>query len=477
MKKLSFLCCLFFLMLTTQAQSIIGVWQGFLSVGSRQIRFVMHVEKTGNEYRSSFDSPDQNSFGLQGSKTYMESDSIIAEINIMKAGYRGLWNGKDSIYGIFKQGNLKTALNMKRLEEKDIPKPPTAPVRPQTPKAPFGYLAEEVMYKNADSSLQYGATFTKPAQGTNFPTVILISGSGSQDRDGTMFGHKTYAVLADLLTKQGIAVLRVDDRGTGKSSLGPNPSKITSVDFAGDVNNSIQYLLSRADVDKKKIGLIGHSEGGMIAPMVAVKNRQVAFIVLLAGPGQKGLDIWNFQMRRSFESVNLSASDKALADSLITNMNAPFAKYTDFPTVESEMKLAYTNWKKSVSDDLEKKLFFISPQAGMLSMAKQFQGGLAWLNYFLNYEPSTNLEKLKIPVLALNGTFDIQVTADENLSAIEAALKKGRNKKYEIHAIPNLNHLFQTAKTKVQSYDTIDETFSPEAASLIGSWILKTTNR
>jgi pimeloyl-ACP methyl ester carboxylesterase len=476
MKKISFLICILFAGYASQAQSIVGAWQGFLGVPGRQIRFVMHIDKTGNEYRSSFDSPDQNSFGLQGSKTDLVGDSILTEIKIMNAGYRGSWNGKDSIHGNFKQGNFKTPLNMKRLEEKDIPKPPSVPVRPQTPKAPFGYIAEEVMYKNADSSLQYGATFTKPAQGSNFPTVIIISGSGTQDRDGTMFGHKTYAVLADLLTKQGIAVLRVDDRGAGKSSLGTNSSKLTSVDFAGDVNNSIQYLLSRADVDKKKIGLIGHSEGGMIAPMVAVNNKQVAFIVLLAGPGQKGLEIWNFQMKRSFESVNLSASDKALADSLIINMNAPFAKYTDFTIVESEMKLAYTNWKRSVSDDLEKKLFFISPQAGMLAMAKQFQGGLEWLNYFLNYQPSTNLEKLKIPVLALNGTFDIQVTSDENLSAIEAALKKGKNKKYEVHAMPNLNHLFQTAKTKVQTYDTIDETFSPEAANLVGAWILKTTH-
>lgn len=477
MKKIALLCCLLTMMHFAEAQTIVGIWQGYLGVGGRQIRFVMHVSKTGNDYSSSFDSPDQNSFGLQGSKTYMEGDSIITEINIMKAGYRGLWNGKDSIYGNFKQGNFKTALNMKRMEEKDIPKPPTAPVRPQTPKAPFGYVLEEVIYKNADSSLQYGATFTKPAQGSIFPTVILITGSGTQDRDGTMFGHKTYAVLADLLTKQGIAVLRVDDRGIGKSSLGPNPARLTSVDFAADVNNSIQYLLSRADVDKKKIGLIGHSEGGMIAPMVAVNNRQVAYIVLLAGPGQRGQEIWNYQMRRSFESVNLSASDKEMADSLINQMNAPFAKYTDMASVESAIKMIYANWKKTVSDDLEKKLFFISPQAGMLSMAKQFQGGLAWLNYFLNYEPALNLAKLKIPVLALNGTYDIQVSSEENLSAIEAALKKGRNKKYEIHAIPNLNHLFQTAKTKVQTYDSIDETFSPDAAKLVGSWILKTTNR
>lgn len=476
MKKISILICLLLALHTSQAQTIVGAWQGFLGVGSRQIRFVMHIEKMGNEYHSSFDSPDQNSFGLQGSKTELVGDSILTEIKIMNAGYCGSWNGKDSIHGNFKQGNFKTPLNMKRLDEKDIPKPPSAPVRPQTPKAPLGYIAEEVIYKNADSSLQYGATFTKPAQGSNFPTVILISGSGTQDRDGSMFGHKTYGVLADLLTKQGIAVLRVDDRGAGKSSLGPNPAKLTSVDFAGDVNNSIQYLLSRPDVDKKKIGLIGHSEGGMIAPMVAVNNKQVAFIVLLAGPGQMGQDIWNFQMRRSFEMANLSGTDKALADSLINDMNRAFGKSTDFDAVQSEMKQVYGNWKKVISDSLEKKLFITSPQAAMLSMAQQSKAGLVWLNYFLNYQPSINLEKLKIPVLALNGTYDLQVTSDENLSAIEAALKKGKNKHYEVHALPNLNHLFQTAKTKVQTYDTIDETFSPEAANLVGAWILKTTH-
>ncbi len=476
MKKISFLICFLFAGYASQAQSIVGAWQGFLGVGSRQIRFVMHIDKTGNEYRSSFDSPDQNVFGTQGSKTDLVGDSILTEIKIMNAGYRGSWNGKDSIIGKFKQGNFKTPLNMKRLDEKDVPKPPAAPVRPQTPKAPFGYIAEEVMYKNADSSLQYGATFTKPAQGSNFPTVIIISGSGTQDRDGTMFGHKTYAVLADLLTKQGIAVLRVDDRGAGKSSLGTNSSKLTSVDFAGDVNNSIQYLLSRADVDKKKIGLIGHSEGGMIAPMVAVNNKQVAFIVLLAGPGQMGQDIWNFQMRRVLESANLSDSDKALADSLINSLNGALRKYTELAAIESDMKLTYANWKKNVPDSVEKKLFISSPLTFQIARAKQMEGSLIWLNYFLNYQPSINLQKLKIPVLALNGTYDIQVTSDENLSAIEAALKKGKNKHYEVHALPNLTHLFQTTKTKVQTYDTIDETFSPEAANLVGAWILKTTH-
>jgi pimeloyl-ACP methyl ester carboxylesterase len=190
-----------------------------------------------------------------------------------------------------------------------------------------------------------------------------------------------------------------------------------------------------------------------------------------------GQEIWNFQMRRSFEMTNLLAPDKALADSLINGMNRAFGKSTDFDVVQSDMKQVYSNWKKAVPDSLEKKLFITSPQAAMLSMAQQYKGGLAWLNYFLNYQPSTNLEKLKIPVLALNGTFDIQVSCDENLNAIEAALKKGKNKKQEVHALANLNHLFQTAKTKVQTYDTIDETFAPDAANLVGSWILKTTHQ
>lgn len=472
MQKLLASVAILLLVQTIQAQEISGSWQGLIPVGTNNIRFIMIIKKTASGYESTFDSPDQKAFGIQGSKTNLVADSILTEIQIMKAGYRGKWDGKDSITGTYQQSNRFTPLNMKRLNERDIPKPPPTVVRPQTPKEPFGYFAEEVIYKNADQSIQYSATLTKPSQGEHFPTVILISGSGTQDRDGTMFGHKTYAVLADLLTKQGIAVLRVDDRGAGKSTLGPNPLHLTSVDFGIDVANSINYLISRPDIDKNKIGLVGHSEGGMIAPMVAVNNKSVAFLVLLAGPGQTGLDIWNFQMRRSFIKYNLNVSDQLIAAELVNNMNLPFTKYTELNAVQIEMKSTYADWKKQYADSIEKKLFITPIEPVFLAMANQYKSGLYWLNYFLNYQPEKNLQQLKIPVLALNGENDIQVSCVENLSAIEKALKKGKNKHYKIQALPQLNHLFQTASSKVQNYDTIDESFSPDAAKLIGNWIL-----
>jgi pimeloyl-ACP methyl ester carboxylesterase len=331
-----------------------------------------------------------------------------------------------------------------------------------------------VEYDNADKTIHYGATLTKPSNQTGFPTVIIITGSGTQDRDGTMFGHKTYAVLADLLTKQGIAVLRVDDRGAGKSNLGNgDPTKLTSVDFAYDVNNSINYLLSRTDIDKNKIGLVGHSEGGMIAPMVATKNKAVAFLVLLAGPGISGQDIWNFQMGRNIIKPNLSEADKALATTIINKLNEPFAQSTDLTIITNQMKANYADWKKNVSDSKENEILFANPEESFLKVAKQFQNGLYWLNYFLNYQPAENLRKIKIPLLALNGSYDIQITSTENLAGIDAALKKAGNKHYQVKELVGLNHLFQTSKFKAQLYDAIDETFSPDAASIVANWILK----
>ena len=457
----------------TNAQSIVGVWQGLIPVGKNSIRFVMHVTNNNNEYQTVFDSPDQKGFGIKGGKTSFIADSILADIKIMNAFYRGKWDGKDSIVGKFEQGAFKTLLNMKRLTADEIPEPPAPIVRTQTPKQPYGYASEDVEYDNADKSVHYGATLTKPTQGKDFPTVIIISGSGTQDRDGNMFEHKTYAVLADLLTKQGIAVLRVDDRGIGKSTLGPKPLELTSVEFAGDVNNSIQYLLSRNDINKNKIGLVGHSEGGMIAPMVAVKNKQVAFVVLLAGPGQTGQEIWNFQMQRSIEKANLTVDQKKLADAAINNINAAFAKSTDLKTVQDSMRAAFAVWKKNVSDSVEQSLFMQRPVPTFLKLAQQYQSGLYWLNYFLNYHPTENLQKLTIPVLALNGSFDIQVSSKDNLPAIEAALKKGQNKNYQVIEMPKMNHLFQTCIAKEISYESLEESFSPIAANMIGNWILQ----
>ena len=472
MKRIALFFVGLFLLSNIQAQEIVGAWMGTLKVSEVKLRIVIHINKSDKGYSALFDSPDQKAFGLMINKTELINDSLLCEIQIIKGGYRANWDGKDSLTGIFHQGPGSFPLNMKRLKEADIPKEEVK-IRPQTPKAPFGYFVEEVEYDNADKTLHYGATFTKPTNQTSFPTVIIISGSGTQDRDGTMFGHKTYAVLADLLTKKGIAVLRVDDRGAGKSNIGiGDPTKLTSKDFAIDVNNSINFLLSRTDIDKNKIGLIGHSEGGMIAPMVAVTNKTVSFIVLLAGPGISGQEIWDFQMERDIIKKNLSETNKALAIDVIKKLNEPFSKSTDLNTVKDQMKANYSEWKKNVSDSLENNLFYADPKESFLKVANQFQHALYWLNYFLNYQPADNLQKIKIPILALNGSNDIQITSKENLAGIEAALKKSGNKHFQIKELNGLNHLFQTSKSKELSYEAIDETFSPEAASLAANWIL-----
>lgn len=472
MKKLILFFATVLFFSNTEAQEISGAWMGTLKAGAVKLRIVIRISKTEKGYSSLFDSPDQKAYGLMVNKTELVKDSLLCDIQLIKGGYRASWDGKDALTGLFSQGPGSFPLDMKRLKDDEVPKGEVK-VRAQTPKEPFGYIAEEVEYDNADKSIHYGATLTKPNNQTSFPTVIIISGSGTQDRDGSIFGHKTYAVLADLLTKQGVAVLRVDDRGAGKSNLGNgDPTKLTSVDFSGDVNNSISYLLSRSDIDKNKIGLVGHSEGGMIAPMVAVKNKSVAYLVFLAGPGIPGQDIWNLQMGRNIIKPNLSETDKTLATEIVNKLNEPFAQSTDYKTITDQMKANYADWKKNVSDSKEKEILFANPEESFLKMAKQFQNGLYWLNYFLKYQPAENLQKIKIPVLALNGSFDIQITSTENLAGIDAALKKGGNKHYQIKELAGLNHLFQTSKFKAQSYEAIDETFNPEAATIVANWIL-----
>lgn len=473
--KVIYTIALFGAMLNSlNAQSIIGSWGGKIDIGSRKVLFIMHVTKEGDKYQSSFDSPDQNSFDLKGGETLLIADSIIAKIPSMRAGYAGKWNGKDEMNGLFTQGNFKTPLVLKRLNEADIPKNPMAIVRVQTPKLPYPYKSETVEYNNAEGTVHFGATLTTPNNITNFPTVILISGSGPQDRDGTMMGHKTYWVLADYLTAHGIGVLRVDDRGTGLSTVGPNPLKLTSADFANDVESSILFLLSRSEINPKKIGLVGHSEGGMIAPMVAARNKNVAFITLLAGPGITGDLIWKYQMRRNFVKLNLAPADATKAADFVNSMNDAFKQSDDYTTVKKIMQDTYINFKKNTTDEEESKLLNTIGDKAYIGLVDQFKNGLTWLNYFMNYDPSINLSNLKCPVLAVNGESDIQVTSIDNLAGIKKVLKKARNKQYTIHSFPNLNHLFQTCKSPSEPYNSIDETFSPIALEYICNWINKT---
>lgn len=459
---------------TGNTQTVIGSWKGNIDAGGNQLPLVFHIKEVNNQLETNFDSPAQNAFGIKTGSTQIKNDSIIIVIPAINGSYKGKWKGNDQIDGIFQQGNFNTILILTKTNEPTKVTTLKTVVRPQTPKAPFEYSSEEINYTNADKTVQFAATLTLPRNKKDFPTVVLISGSGAQDRDGSMFDHKIYWVLADHLTKAGIGVLRVDDRGAGKTSLGPNPQLLTSKDFAKDVEAAIDYLLTRAEINPKKIGLIGHSEGGAIAPMVATTNKNIAFITLLAGPGIVGYEIWNYQMRRNFIQPNLSTTDYSIAASLVNEMNNHFRFSTQVDTIKAGMKKTYTKWKQTNSTVDESKLFTAKGIDPYLGLVNQFKPALAWLQFFMNHDPAENLSKLKIPVLALNGASDIQVTAAENINGIEQALKKAKNKKFEVKILPSLNHLFQTCSSPEQSYGTIEESFSPIALQIISDWINKT---
>jgi pimeloyl-ACP methyl ester carboxylesterase len=328
--------------------------------------------------------------------------------------------------------------------------------RPQNPVKPYPYRDEDVTYRNEPAKIELAGTLTLPPGKGPFPAVLLITGSGQQDRDESILGHKPFLVLADHLTRKGIAVLRVDDRGAGKS--GGTFATSTSADFATDVEAGLAYLNTRPEIDHRKTGLIGHSEGGMIAPMVAARNPSVAFIVMMAGTGVSGAEVLPAQVTAIVE-----ASGKSHEEAVKDGAN--------------ERQILTLIEQGASIDAIEKRMQELSnhaPDEQTKAQVKQLQS--PWFRFFLKYDPAVDLRKVKCPVLALDGEKDRQVLPDQNLPAIRKALEAGGNRHFEIEKIPGLNHLFQTAKTGAPGeYAEIEETISPVALNRISTWILRQT--
>ena len=340
--------------------------------------------------------------------------------------------------------------------------------RPQEPKEPYNYTSEAIIFINdVADSIELAGTLTLPKNIKNPPVVILISGSGPQNRDEELMGHKPFLVLSDYLTNHGIAVLRFDDRGVGESK--GNFQNATTFDFATDVEAAITYLKSRNDIDKTKIGLIGHSEGGLIAPIIASRNNTVAFIVLLAGPGVNGAKILETQAKKAGElagtpEVFLNENQKLA--SIIYDI---IRTHTDENIIKEQITKALNDYK--VNNPMSVLAPYITPAMieQQLSILKS-----DWICTFIRTEPKDYLEKTTCPVLALNGSKDFQVLPDINLEGIKNALEKAGNKDVTVKQLEGLNHLFQTAETgSMQEYNTIEETFSPIALEIIKDWILK----
>jgi pimeloyl-ACP methyl ester carboxylesterase len=343
---------------------------------------------------------------------------------------------------------------------------------PQTPKPPFDYYTDSVEYNSADSLVHLGATFSYPKGIGPFVTLVMITGSGQQDRDETLFGHKPFAVIADHLTRNGYAVLRVDDRGRGKSK--GEVTNATSLDFADDVITSIRYLSTRKEVNKNKIGVIGHSEGGLIAPMVYSKWNKLAFIISLAGTGIPGSEIL---LRQQTDPLTGTVSQPAF-DAYYELTQKTLGFIHDQPSapdsvILNQAKELYKNWKAGLPDTIIKQLHGdkVTPEFYAFQI-KQELG--PWLRYFIATDPTDFWRQVKCPVLALNGEKDKQVYPQPNINGIKDALRSAGNNKVAAHILAGLNHLFQTCTLcTFDEYAKLEETFSVQALDLITEWLNK----
>jgi pimeloyl-ACP methyl ester carboxylesterase len=443
---------------------ITGSWVGGLKVQGITLTLVMNVKTSENDSLIvNFESPDQGAKIIPTSSVRITSDSLIVGIKLVSGLYLGKFNSNYSkLEGRWKQSGLDLPLDLEHKQEA------FKRARPQEPLPPFPYLTEDVSIRNEKAGITLAGTLTLPEKGKKFPAVVLITGSGPQNRDEELMGHKPFLLLADYLTRHGIAVLRCDDRGVGKSE--GKFSTATSFDFATDAEAALNFLKTRPEADTSKLGLIGHSEGGLIAPVIASRNKDVDFIVLMAGTGVTGEKILITQTM-AIQKADSSDEDAKLHAQMINRKIYEIVKKNpdNENAAEAIRKLIQKENKAEVKKGSNDTLSATATEQSIKTVTSP------WFRTFLTLDPQEYLRKVHCYVLAINGDLDQQVDSEINLPAIEQALIFGGNSKYTIEEIHGVNHLFQTAKTgSPTEYGTIEETIQPKVLELIASWILQT---
>lgn len=439
---------------------------GTLKETAVELRLILHFSLSGTDsIRFTFDSPDQGAIGLPGGKVSVESDTVTAMAPIVKGYYKGVVINDTLITGKWYQSGRNYPMELTRAKQQEIY------IRPQEPVKPLPYRSEEVVFRNTVDNIDLAGTLTLPDGEGPYPAVVLISGSGPQDRDETIMNHKPFYVLSDYLTRNGIAVLRYDDRGTGSSK--GNMNNATTLMLSDDAEAAVRYLLSRPEADKRNTGIAGHSEGGLIASIVAARNNDLAFVISLAGTAVPGKNLL-LQQNRDILAASGTAPD------LIAGRLRYLEKIFDVIIREPDPKKAVKEAIDWYNSELDKQ--GLASDQRITKMTEFSQALVAvnnpWFRYFLGTDPADFWEKVKCPVLALNGTKDLQVRAEENLTALRTALRKGGNRDYTIRSMPALNHLFQNCRSgSPAEYATIEETFAPEAMSLIAEWITKNARK
>jgi hypothetical protein len=433
-----------------------GVWQGALEGNGMRLRLQLHVSHDDRkQLLAALDSPDQGVSGLPAVKVSQKEAAFHFEIPVVSGIYDGTINvAKTIIAGNWTQNGVAQKLEFKRSDQLLELR------RPQTPAKPYPYREEEVIFPNDRVKISLAGTLTLPPGNGPFPAAVLLSDSGPHDRDETLAGHHPLSILADHLTRKGIAILRFDKRGIGKSTGGY--ANATTEDFASDAEAALAWLKTRNGIDAEKIGLIGHGEGGMIAPMVATRSKDVAWIALLASPGLKGEDTLLLQSEAILKAAGVD--EDQLARTLDFNKQTYALIRQEKDPAKLEAKLNNLVQLSAMSASL--------PPAALQSQMRALLS--PWFRYFLDYDPVPALRKTACPVLALHGEKDMQVPPKENLSRIQKALQDGGNKDFQSTQLPGLNHLFQHSPTgSPTEYGGIEETMAPEALNAVSDWVLK----
>ncbi|MFB9296844.1 alpha/beta hydrolase family protein [Persicitalea jodogahamensis] len=466
LKTLKLVVCLLAAANIVSAQ-VPGRWEGTAEINGKPLLIAFNISAaSAGSLSATMDVPAQGAKALPCDEVKVEGDSLFIFVKMIQGSYAGKFDAARSLTtGKLRQGSFNIPLDLKRSGNA------VSLDRPQTPSPPFDYRSENVAYDSPDGKVHLAGTLTTPKGDGPFPAALLITGSSLQDRDETILGHKPFLVIADYLTRRGIAVLRVDDRNMGLST---GPTKATSADYAQDAMMSLNFLQKRKEINPKRVGMIGHSEGGLIAQIVnAERPEDVAFIISLAGPGEKIIDLMAQQNTANLKSMKVR---EPVAESYGTMMRAIMeaaATEKDSAALDRKITEAVNAWRSTVMPGVFTSLTGINNE----STERQFVRTMArtledpWMNYFIRYDPAQNLAKINCPVLALNGGKDIQVIAKPNLLGW-AEIKRNGNKDVTVKEMPGLNHLFQHCdKCTVNEYGELTETISPEVLKMMGDWL------
>ncbi|MFP4115010.1 MAG: alpha/beta hydrolase family protein [Spirochaetota bacterium] len=455
---------------------VVGDWRGAIRVNGQELPLVFHISRTDGELTATMDSPAQAAAGIPVDRVRYADGSLELRMTALGATYVGTPNDAGTeIAGTFRQSGMELELNLTRSGEAerrtraDASSPAAAPRRPQEPEPPFPYVSQNVTFVNEDAGVELAGTVTRPDGDGPFPAAVLISGSGRQNRNEEIMGHKPFLVLADALTRAGVAVLRYDDRGVGGSGGAGTVAEATARDFAGDAAYALRFLSGRPYVDPGRAGLVGHSEGALIAAMIAGEVHETpagtdplpievdpAFVVMLGGEGVPGDELL---MMQSAALLRASGASEEYTDRIArANRKVYDILLSDTPRDEAAEQVAQIQRELGMNDEQ------IAVQRSALFSP--------WFDFFLRYDPAHALQRIEVPVLAVIGELDRQVPPEGNLPEIRSALESAPTDDYTVRELAGLNHLLQPAETGgIEEYSRIETTIAPEALELVTGWI------